>query len=298
MPDNPIEIAFVTVNYNTCSLAKEMHNFLKTAALPFSYKLVVVDNNSKDGSVEFLSRQEDLLYIQAGENLGYGRAINRGINAIESRYVCVLNTDLILNREALVGLMEFMEQNHDVGVATPRITNKDGSTQGFIFYRTTLAVAFNLLNRIRTSWIKRKLARTALPMRVDGVLGAFFVIRRSLVPDGGLFDEDFFFYFEDTDLAHRLFESGVTCYVLPKLSIIHLGGSSTSFEAARMFFKSKSIYLNKHYGSSFAESILVLDRIRLRIKLVKYSLLNYFISSDKIAKKKEYYVNMQRALDF
>jgi hypothetical protein len=86
--------------------------------------------------------------------------------------------------------------------------------------------------------------------------------------------------------------------VLPQQSIIHLGGSSTSIEAARIFFKSKSIYLNKHYGSSFAKAILMLDRMRLRMKLVKYSFLQLFTSSGKVARKKEYYVSMQHALDF
>lgn len=298
MPDKACDIAFVTVNFNTCALVREMIHFFEATSFPFSHKLVVVDNQSNDGSHELLSMQEDILYIQAGENLGYGRAINRGIQAIESRYICALNTDIVLNREALVNLWEFMEQNPDAGVTAPRITNRDGSTQGFIFCKTTLAIVFNILNRIRTSWLKMRLARATMPMRVDGVLGAFFVIRRSLVPENGLFDEDFFFYFEDTDLAHRLFESGAKCYVLPLSSIIHLGGSSTSIEAARMFFKSKNIYLNKHYGSAFAKAIIALDRLRLRMKLVKYTFLRFFTSSEKVARKKEYYCGMRHALDF
>jgi len=298
MPENKCDIAFVTVNYNTCTLLQTMIDFFRATSLPFSHKLVVVDNNSDDGSQEFLTTQADILYIQAGENLGYGKAINRGIKSVESRYICVLNTDVVLNREALVRLREFMEQNPDAGVVTPRITNRDGSTQGFIFCKRTLAIVFNILNRIHTSWIKMKLARTSKQMRVDGVLGAFFLIRRSLAPDGTLFDEDFFFYFEDTDLAHRLFESGVECYVLPQVSIIHLGGSSTSIEAARIFFKSKKIYLTKHYGSVFARAIIALDRWRLRMKFIKYSFLHLFSSSGKIAGKKEYYASMQHALVF
>jgi len=292
------DVAFVTVNYNTCDLTKQLLQFLRTAALPFSYKLVVVDNNSKDGSHEFLSAQDDIVYIQAGENLGYGKAINRGIVASQSRYICVLNTDVILNSAALIALWDHLEKNADVGVVSPLVTNQDGSIQGFIFYKTTMAIIFNILNKIRTSLIKRKLAGSTTPQQVDGVLGAFFLIRRSVATSGKLFDEDFFFYFEDTDLAHRLCDAGIKCHVLPGYSIIHLGGSSTSLQAARIFFKSKSIYLKKHYGDSFAGLIARLDKLRLAIKLIKYRFLSAFIKSPKIISKRDYYASMQQALEF
>lgn len=297
--DKPVcDIAFVTVNYNTCALVDEMLRFFSQERFPFSHALVVVDNGSTDGSHELLSRQSDAVYIPAGENLGYGRAINRGIRVVESRYVCALNTDVVLNAKTLAELWQFMEQTPDAGVVAPRITNRDGSTQGFIFHRSTLSTMFPLANKLRTSLLKSKLARSAAPMKVHGVLGAFFLARRSLVPDGTLFDEDFFFYFEDTDLAHRLFEAGVACYVLPSCSIVHLGGSSTSLEGARLFFRSKNLYLKKHYGAAFAVVIKHIDRFRLRMKFVKYSLLAPLSSSRRVAEKKSYYSAMRSASDF
>jgi GT2 family glycosyltransferase len=293
MTNSPADIAFVTVNYNTRPLVEEMLHFFRTASLPFSHTLVVVDNDSTDGSQELLSTQDDILYIAAGGNLGYGRGINRGIRAVESRYVCVLNTDVVLNTEALTQLWEFMEQTSDAGVVSPRVANRDGSTQGFVFYKSTLSIIFNTVNKIKTSTLKMRLARETAPMRVQGVLGAFFLIRRSLIPTQGLFDEEFFFYYEDTDLAHRLFDAGVSCYVLPKCSVIHLGGSSTSIEGARKFFLSKNLYLRKHYGNSFARSIETLDRVRLRMKLLKYSALAALFPAKRLAQKKAYYAAMQ-----
>jgi GT2 family glycosyltransferase len=294
----PVDVAFITVNYNTRELLEEMVAFFRSKPLPFSHSLVVVDNASSDGSHEYLSAQKDIVYIPAGENLGYGRAINKGIHATDSRYVCVLNTDVVLTGETLGDLWKFMELNPDAGVVAPRITNRDGSTQGFIFYNSAFSNVFNLLNKVRTSLLKMKLARTSLPMKVHGVLGAFFLARRSLAPDGRLFDEDFFFYFEDTDLAHRLFEAGVNCYALPSCSLIHLGGSSTSLEGARLFFKSKNLYLRKHYGSIFAGVVKTIDRLRLRVKFVTYSLLAYVSSSKRVAEKKSYYSAMRSASDF
>ncbi|MDD2501564.1 MAG: glycosyltransferase [Geobacter sp.] len=293
----PVDVAFVTVNYNTLELLTEMAAFFRSTPLPFSHALVVVDNASRDGSHEYLSAQPDIVYIPAGENLGYGRAINRGVRASNSRYLCVLNTDVVLTGEALTRLWEFMEDTSGAGVVAPRIANRDGSTQGFIFHKSAWSNIFHLVNKLRTSMMKRRLARTALPMRVHGVLGAFFLARRSLVSDGVLFDEDFFFYFEDTDLAHRLYEAGVACYALPDCSVIHLGGASTSVEGARHFYKSKNLYLRKHYGGVFAATVKTLDRLRLRMKYLKYCLLAFLTSSRRIAGKKAYYAAMRHAGD-
>jgi len=291
------DIAFVTVNYNTCGLVRDMLAFFQATPLPFSYALVVVDNNSSDGSHELLDGRADVVYIPAGENLGYGRAINRGATAVDSRYVCAMNTDIILDRATLIALWEFMEQTPDAGVVAPRIANRDGSTQGFIFHRSRLSIIFNSMNKIRSSLLKSRLAKAVAPMRVPGVMGAFFLIRRSCMPGQTLFDKDFFFYFEDNDLAHRLLDAGVRCYALPTHHLVHLGGSSTSVAAARLFYRSKRLYLTKHYGASFAGMILTLDRLRLRMKFIKYNLLALLLSSQGIAHKKAHYTAMRHAAD-
>jgi len=289
------DIAFVTVNYNTRALVQDILDFFQSVSLPFSYALVIVDNASNDGSHELLAGRTDVVYIPAGENLGYGRAINRGVKAVDSRYVCAMNTDIVLDEATLAALWQFMEQNPDAGVVAPRITNRDGSTQGFIYHRSILSIVFNTVNKVRSSLLKRRLAQAVGPMRVQGVMGAFFLIRRSRIPGGILFDEDFFFYFEDNDLAHRLLDAGVACYALPAHAIVHLGGSSTSLEGARIFFRSKSLYLRKHYGDGFARFMAGLDRARLSGKLLKYSVLALVFPSQQIIRKKAYYTAMQHA---
>jgi GT2 family glycosyltransferase len=297
MSEASCDIAFVTVNYNTCVLVRDILDFFEKASLPFSYVLVVVDNNSSDGSHELLRGRSDVTYIPAGENLGYGRAINRGVTAVESRYVCAMNTDVILDENVLAALWSFMEQTTEAGVVAPRIANRDGSTQGFMFHRSILSILFNSVNKIRSSLLKNRLSKATIPMRVPGVMGAFFLIRRSSIPGRTLFDEDFFFYFEDNDLAHRLLDAEVSCYALPTHHLVHLGGSSTSVAGARMFYRSKRLYLTKHYGETFAAGILALDRVRLRVKFIKYNLLARLSSSQGVAHKQAHYSAMLHAAD-
>jgi N-acetylglucosaminyl-diphospho-decaprenol L-rhamnosyltransferase len=128
-----VDIAFITVNYNTLECVSHLTNFSNSLDVPFTFTFTVVDNDSRDGSQEFLQSQPEINYLQMGENIGYGRAINRGVAATVSKYVCVTNTDVILNREALIKFWSFLEERHDVGVCAPRITYEDGRDQGMVF---------------------------------------------------------------------------------------------------------------------------------------------------------------------
>jgi GT2 family glycosyltransferase len=104
----PVDIAFITVNYNTLECVKQLAGFFQNLDAPFTFTFTVVDNDSKDGSQEFLQSVPGIRYLQTGENIGYGRAINRGVAATDSAYVCAMNTDVILSREALIKLWQFL----------------------------------------------------------------------------------------------------------------------------------------------------------------------------------------------
>ncbi|MBP1628879.1 MAG: hypothetical protein H6Q00_3354 [Holophagaceae bacterium] len=241
---------------------------------------------------------ERLVYIQTNQNLGYGRGMNRGLAAVPSRYACIMNTDLILNREALVALWNFFEARPEAGVASPIIRWKSGRMQGFLTLSPNPWPEYvQFLGRIRNQYWKRRLKRAKAPMKVAGVQGAFFMIRRSMFSDT-LFDEEFFFYYEDTELAQRNWRNGIPCYALPGVSIIHIGGQSTSASGGVLFQKSRGIYLQKIYGPSHAQWIGRLDRLRIRWKAFKYGLLSRFSSKAKIRSKRDYYArlaNMDRS---
>jgi len=288
-----VDIAFITVNYNTRSLVEDLIGFFKKTELPFSYRLVVVDNNSTDGSRRMLEQEdwEPLLYIQTNENLGYGRGMNRGLQAMVSRYACIMNTDLILNREALVELWSFFEATPEAGVAAPVIYGSNQRIQGFLFLPSVWSLYSQMINKIRSKIWKLRVEISAAPLAVPGVLGAFFVLRRTLFADC-LFDEDFFFYYEDNELAHRYWKRGVPCFVLPKISIIHLGGQSTSAEGGQLFQRSRRLYIEKCYGFPHTVLLAWLDRVRLKGKFCKYWLLIRILKSGKVKSKYEFYARL------
>lgn len=284
-----VDIAFITVNYNTLDLVRKLAAFFEDLQVPFTFSLTVVDNNSTDGSPEFLASCARIRYIQAGQNIGYGPAINRGIAATESKYICVTNTDVILTSEALTALWQFLQENETVCVCAPRITYADGRAQGMLFRASLFAHYAEWYAKITANRLKSQIARATKPVRVQGVMGAFFLIRRSIICSPRLFDEEFFFFYEDTALAHSLHQQGVSCVVLPGVSIIHLGGKSRSESSVSLFYKSKYLYLRKFYGGFHAKAIRFFDRFRIFRKWLLYSALRLVAPSERIQSKQLHY---------
>ena len=285
----PADIAFITVNYNTLECVKQLTTFFRGLEVPFTFSFTVVDNGSKDGSEEFLKSQTQVQSMIAGENLGYGRAINRGVASTDSKFVCVMNTDVILNRDALFKLWRFLEEHPEAGVCAPRITYQDGREQGMVFTRSLVSQYALWYGKALARYAKLKIEKAQEPVRVDGVMGAFFLIRRSVLPSASLFDEEFFFFHEDTALAHALSDRGTPCYVVPAARIIHVGGMSRSPAAISLFYESKYLYLRKFYGGLHAEAVYLLDRVRILRKWTLYSLYSVFSRSGQIQSKQRYY---------
>jgi len=284
-----VDIAFITVNYNTLDLVKKLAAFFETLSAPFTFSLTVVDNSSTDGSPDFLKASPQVHYIQVEKNIGYGPAINLGVAATSSKYICVTNTDVILNPETLVALWQFMESHPDAGVCAPRITYADGRDQGMVFRASLLAHCADWYGKLLAARAKSEIARATAPVRVDGVMGAFFLIRRSAIPSSLLFDEDFFFFYEDSALSHSLKIHGVPCFVLPGVSIVHLGGKSRSEASVSLFYQSKYLYLRKFYGSFHAKTVHLLDRLRIFRKWLFYSALLALTPSERVKSKQLHY---------
>jgi N-acetylglucosaminyl-diphospho-decaprenol L-rhamnosyltransferase len=200
-----------------------------------------------------------------------------------------MNTDVLLNRDALVNLWRFMEEHPEVGLCAPRITYEDGTPQGVAFQQSLRAHYSGWFGKILARHLKLKIERATAPLKVDGVMGAFFLIRRSAIPPAGLFDEDFFFFHEDTALAHTLKNRGVGCFIVPSATIIHIGGKSRSESSISSFYESKYLYVQKFYGPFHARAVYFVDRARILRKICWYSLFSLVSSSNRVKSKQRHY---------
>ncbi len=289
-----VDVAFITVNYNTRPLLEALVEFFRATPLPFTHSLTVVDNASTDGSIEFLATQPRVSKICNAENAGYGRAMNRGIAATQSRFICLLNTDVVLNADALVASWRHLKSHPRTGVSSPRICCPNGRTQGFVFCDGGVMLYSVLLSKCLAKYNKLRVERAKQPLRVDGVLGAFMFLNRELCSNGNLFDEDYFFYFEDSDLARRLRKREIQCDVLPDQRIVHLGGQSTNVRNGIQFYRSKYLYARKQFGSRHAVVLRALDRFRLWRKALSYRFLSVVFPTRTIRGKRELYSSILR----
>ena len=228
-------------------------------------EIIVVDNHSSDGSLEYLQRRYPreaypmVRFVGCNHNLGFARANNIAIRQSKAEYVLLLNPDTIVGEQVLSECIRFMDAHPDAGAAGVRMLNADGrwareSRRGL----PTPMVAFFKMLGFCNRWPKHPLfGRYYMgflpwdqPNRIEVVSGAFCMLRREALDRVGLLDEDFFMYGEDIDLSYRILKGGYHNYFLP-LDILHYKGESTqksSFRYVHVFYEAMLIFFRKHYS--------------------------------------------------
>lgn len=255
-----MRLTVIIVNYNVKYYVEQCLNSLAKALNGIESEIYVVDNHSKDGSVDFLKeRFPDINIIASNHNLGFARANNIAIRQSAGRYVLLLNPDTFVGEDSLRRALDFMDAHPEAGGAGVRMYNSDGtpameSRRGLPTPMTSFYKMCGLCARFPES---RRFGRYYMsylgwdsPERIDVVSGAFCLLRREALDRIGLLDEDFFMYGEDIDLSFRLLKGGFENWYLP-LPILHYKGESThktSFNYVHVFYRAMLIFLRKHYG--------------------------------------------------
>lgn len=230
----------------------------------------VVDNNSQDGSVEYLrSRFPQVHYIENPANTGFASANNMALRLIRSEYVLLLNPDTIISEDTLARCVSTLDADPTIGACGVRMLNQNGtfaleSRRGIptpttaFFHMTGLGRLFpknKTIGRYHMMYLDQY---QASPIEI--ISGAYMFIRRSLLDQVGLLDEDFFMYGEDIDLSYRLLQTGHRNYYIPT-RILHYKGESTrkdTYRYVKIFYEAMYIFFRKHYGHySWALSVPV-----------------------------------------
>lgn len=222
-------------------------------------RVVVVDNGSSDDSLANLEQPGlPLIIIRNSENRGFAAACNQGAAESQADYLLFLNCDTLLFANSLAGVIEFMDRpaNALIGICGIRLVDEQGQptivAARFPTPRVMLGKITGLAHLLPALFPRHLLS--AADMRqsgpVDQVIGAFFLIRRPLFVACAGFDERFFVYFEEVDLALRAKQAGYSSYYLADVSAFHAGGGLTGqVKARRLFYslRSRFQYAQKHY---------------------------------------------------
>lgn len=263
-----MKLFIVIINYRTPELCIDA--LRSTVAIPgLNYQIIVIDNASNDGSMEEIQQQVEesqwntVSIIGAANNAGFSAGNNLGINASASEYVLLLNSDTIVRPGAIETLVQTLQDNPQMGMASPRLEWPDGSPQEscFRFHRPIN----ELIRSACTGPITRLLKAYEVPLRVTDKLSypewtsfACVLIRRELFEQIGLLDDEFFMYFEDVDFCRRARAAGWPIINNPQAHVVHLRGGSSPVKSQaakkkrlpRYFYESRTRYYYKHFGRS------------------------------------------------
>ena len=210
--------------------------------LGISSEVFLVDNGSTDGSLERIRRRfPSVLVVENGENLGFARANNRAIAMARGEYVLLLNPDTLIPDKAIFRTWtDFMDRHPATGASGCRLVFPDGSHQvGDAGFRPGIISAFNFaffLSRLfplRFKGLFLSSPSGTHEREVDWICGADLLMRRSILIDTGLLDEEIFMYAEDVEWGCRIRSLGHMVYYLPWLTIVHLQGMSLGRKRGR-----------------------------------------------------------------
>ena len=254
-----MKISVVIVNYNVKYYVGQCIDSVRRALQGIDSEIIVVDNHSRDGSVDYLSKIEDVRIIESGHNLGFSKANNIAIRQSTAEYVLMLNPDTIVAEDAIRMIIDFADSHPQAGGIGVRMHNDWGTTaresrRGLPSPMTSFYKIIGLSKRLPQH---RKYGRYYMgwlpwdsPSRIEVVSGACFLVRRKALDEVGLMDEDYFMYGEDIDLSYRLLKGGWENWFVPA-DIIHYKGESTqktSFNYVHVFYNAMLIFMRKHYS--------------------------------------------------
>lgn len=254
----PDLLSIVIVSYNVKYFLAQCLDAVQKSAKGIGAEIIVVDNNSSDGSVAFLQNKfPQVQTIALQENLGFARANNIGWKQSKGNYVLFLNPDTIIGEDCLRNINHRFEEDEQTGAMGVRMIDGSGrflpeSKRGFpgpaaSFYKLSgLIHLFPRSASIAQYYLGHLPEKAVQPVEV--LAGACMAVRRSLLEKTGGFDERFFMYGEDIDLSYQIRQLGYQNYYLGNTSIIHFKGESTrkNFGYTRQFYKAMKLFVDKH----------------------------------------------------
>lgn len=242
-----MDVSVIIVNYNTCELLKNCINSIYKNTKDIKYEIIVSDNGSKDDSVKMIKQNfPNVILIENNENLGFGAANNRGLKIAKGKYVFYLNSDTLLLNNAVEIFFDYFEnnsQNEKIGALGTNLLNPDmtvgesyGNIMGgncnsysdifkdvffyalrswFIYFKTLFGYSLKKINE--NNCYEKKIGK------VGSITGADLFLKNN---DFAQFDENYFLYFEDTDLQYTLYKNNLNRILIEEPKIIHFGGAS------------------------------------------------------------------------
>lgn len=239
----PIKVSIIIVNYNTLHVICPCIDCIVEQTKDVSYEIIVVDNGSSDGSIGVLSEDKRVTLVPTGENLGFGKANNKGLEYVHGKYIFFLNSDTLLKNNAIKMLYDFAEQYQgQLGALGCILEDRQGNRIHSYGHFPKMSDDFRklLLTPIQKGLHLYKEPVITYPddwMKVDYVTGADLFVSRQVLDECGAFHPAFFMYFEESEMEHRFMLHGFDNILLNGPRIVHLEGEGGKEGNASKFLR-------------------------------------------------------------
>lgn len=232
-----MDISFIIVSWNAKDYLDKCVASIKKDIKNLQYEIIVVDNNSSDGSQELIKKTyPDVILIEKKENLGFAKANNIGIKQSKGKYLYLVNSDVEILDNCINNIFDYLENHNNIGMLGPKIFNPDMSIQATVRPHPTLFSTFlDALGLIKITSYKKH--NYNISKEVDILGGCFWAIRKKAINDIGVLDENFFIYGEDMDWCIRFCQSKWKVFFYSNATSIHFGGASSINSPIRFYLE-------------------------------------------------------------
>ena len=232
-----MELSIIIVSWNTKERLRQNLQALKTATGDFSREIIVVDNNSQDGTVEMIKAEfPEIILIANSDNLGFSRAVNQGIKIARGDFVLLLNPDMLVNPDTLINMLVWSRNHPAAVVIGGRLQNESGqdiiNVRRFPTWGDQLAIILkipHIFSKILNHYLFKNFDYQSAAA-VDSVRGSFFMINREAWDKLNLgelkLDERYFIWFEEVDFCRQVKQAGGEVWYTPAATAIDYVGQS------------------------------------------------------------------------
>lgn len=247
-PGQPVDVSIVIVNWNALTYLRNCLRSIVEQTRLCSYEIIVVDNNSNDGSQQMLRAEfPSVTAVLNEQNVGFAGGNNQAMRMARGRHVLLLNPDTVVLNGAIDTCVAYSDalRDENVGVIGCQVWADGATIQKTCFrFPSPLNTLLDLLGATRRFPHSRFLSRSAMgwwdrrdEREVEVVSGMFMLVRREALEEVGLMDEGYFMYAEEADWCYRFWQAGWKCLFTPRARIMHLegGGKSTAQVSAKMY---------------------------------------------------------------
>lgn len=296
-----MQVSIIIVNYNTKHLTADCIDSIIAKTSEVEYEIILVDNASSDGSQAKFSSDGRILFLEAGDNLGFGKANNLGAQHAKGDYIFFLNSDTLLLNNAIYEMWRYCEEHKEDNIGGLGCILCDGNNQRCHSYAKLNTWKDIVKSYFLAPYTKKK-AKEIMAMdaedeskdafEVGYVTGADLFVSRKVIDECGCFDPEFFMYSEESEMQWRFRKHGYHNMIIKSPKIMHLEGMSQTKRKSptmrKIMMTQSSLYLYVKKTSSKFEYLLF--QLLFPITRLPFLLLSKRSVRDKVVYVKMFFV--------